>query len=160
MFLRTANMTNRIGKIGTAAAELGERKMTGNINLQKYANLLVETLPAAITNDADHKKYTSIIADMMRKGENVLSPEETEILRLLAVLVADYERNAFPIESLEPHVFLRSLLEDNFMKQRDLLPVFKTEGAVSEVLNGKRPISRDKAKELAKTFHVDFKAFL
>ena len=130
------------------------------MNLQKYVNLLVETLPVAITNSDEHRKYTAIATNLMLKGEEKLSSEETAILRLLSVLIADYEKHAFPIESLAPNIFLQTLLEDNFMKNKELLPVFKTESAISEVLNGKRPISREKAKELASIFKVDYKMFL
>ena len=134
--------------------------MTENINLQKYVNLLVETLPITVKSDSEHQKYKIIVTNFMLKGEEKLSPEETEILRLLCVLIADYEKKAFPVESLAPHILLQTILEDNFMKNKDLLPIFKTESAISEILNGKRPISREKAKDLAELFKVSYKVFL
>lgn len=134
--------------------------MLDAINLQKYANLLVETLPVAITNAGEHEKLKATIDRLMKKGEENLSPEETEILRLVSVLVADFEKRAFGYSQLAPHVILESLLEENFMKQKDLLPIFKTETAISEVMSGKRPISRTKAERLAELFHVSYKQFV
>ncbi|MGI8641547.1 MAG: hypothetical protein ACR2MG_16575 [Pyrinomonadaceae bacterium] len=54
---------------------------------------------------------------------------------------------------------MQSLLEDNGLRQKDLLPIFKTEAAISEILNGKRPISKNKAAELGEFFHVSDKLF-
>lgn len=134
--------------------------MHDTINLQKYANLLVETLPIAVSDDDDHEKFRASISRLMHKGEKNLSPEETEILRLLAVLVADYEKRVFPFKRVAPHVVLSSLLEDNLMKSKDLLPIFKTEPAISEVLSGKRSISKMKAERLGELFSVSYKMFL
>jgi len=133
--------------------------MPNTINLQKYANLLVETLPAAIENEAERQKFLTVINRLMKKGEANLSPEETKILGLMTVLTADYEKRTFTIQPLAPHLVLQSLLEDNELRQKDLLPIFKTEAAISEILNGKRPISKSKAEELGAFFHVSYKLF-
>lgn len=133
--------------------------MQDTISLQKYANLLVETLPVAIENQAEHKKSLAVIDRLMKKGEANLSPEEKKILGLLTVLTADYEKRTFPTRPLAPHLVLQSLLEDNGLRQKDLLPIFKTEAAISEILSGKRPISKNKAEGLGEFFHVSDKLF-
>lgn len=133
--------------------------MQTTINLEKYANLLIETLPTAIENEAERQKTLAVIDRLMKKGEANLSPEEIKILKLLTVLAADYEKRTFPIQPLAPHLVLQSLLEDNDLRQKDLLPIFKTEAAISEILNGKRPISKNKAIELGTFFHVSDKLF-
>lgn len=133
--------------------------MQDTISLQKYANLLVETLPVAIENEDERQKFLAVIDRLMKKGEANLSPEEMKILGLLTILMADYEKRAFPTEPLAPHLVLQSLLEDNGLRQKDLLPIFKTEAAISEILNGKRPISKNKAEELGKFFNVSYKLF-
>ena len=46
------------------------------------------------------------------------------------------------------------------MKPKDLWGIFGSKGIASEVLRGKRGISKDKAKVLAKTFHVSAELFI
>lgn len=46
------------------------------------------------------------------------------------------------------------------MRPKDLLPVFGTRGRVSEVLNGKRAISKKQAKKLAALFKVTADLFI
>lgn len=128
-------------------------------NEKKYAQLLTEALPATVETEADRQRVLPMITNLVRKGDR-LSPEEARLLRLLAQLVADYEAKAFPVEPLEPHVVLKTLLEEREMKQKDLMPVFGSEGVISDILNGKRPISKNKAQELGEIFSVSYKLFL
>ncbi len=158
-------MTKEAGKETTAIVVnnsrlLKSKNMSNTINLQKYANLLVETLPVAIENEEECQKSLAVIDRLMKKGEANLSPEETKILGLMTILAADYEKRTFKIQPLAPHLVLQSLLEDNNLRQKDLIPIFKTEAAISEILNGKRPISKNKAGELGEFFHVSEKLFL
>lgn len=128
-------------------------------NEQIYGQLLSETLPAAIETEADRQRVLPIINNLMRKGEN-LSTEEARLLRLLASLVAAYEAKAFPLEPLKPHVLLKTLLEERELRQKDLLPIFGSEGIISDILAGRRAIGKKKAQELADFFSVSYKLFL
>jgi len=51
-------------------------------------------------------------------------------------------------------------MEMNRLKQADLLSVFGSSGIASEVINGKREISKAHAKALAKFFHTSTDLFL
>ena len=53
-----------------------------------------------------------------------------------------------------PHSRLRSLMEKHTLRQRDLLDVLGSRGMTSEVVSGKRAISKAQAKKLAEIFHV------
>lgn len=128
-------------------------------NPKKYGQLLSETLPSAIENEADRRRVLPIINDLMRKGAN-LSPEETRLLRLLASLVATYEAKAFPTRPLAPEVLLKTLLEERDLAENDLLPIFGSEEVISEILAGKRAIGKKKAQELADFFSVPDRLFL
>jgi HTH-type transcriptional regulator / antitoxin HigA len=48
----------------------------------------------------------------------------------------------------------------NRLKQSDLPPVFGSKSRVSEVVNGKRDISKEQAKKLASFFHVSADLFI
>jgi HTH-type transcriptional regulator/antitoxin HigA len=52
------------------------------------------------------------------------------------------------------------LLEHRGLKSSDLWPVVGSKGRVSEILSGKRPISKEQAKKLAQFFRVRADLFL
>jgi HTH-type transcriptional regulator/antitoxin HigA len=51
-------------------------------------------------------------------------------------------------------------MEDRGIRQRDLIPVFGSSSVVSDVLNGKRSISKAHARKLAEHFHVPASLFI
>jgi HTH-type transcriptional regulator/antitoxin HigA len=52
------------------------------------------------------------------------------------------------------------LLEQRGLKPSELWPVLGSKGRVSEILAGKRSISKDQAKKLAAFFHVGVGVFI
>ena len=79
---------------------------------------------------------------------------------LLTVLIANYEDERFPIPEGEPIEVLRHLMDAQDLKQEDLVGVIGSRGVVSEVVNGKRAISKDQAKALAEYFSVGVSLFI
>jgi len=55
---------------------------------------------------------------------------------------------------------LAYLMETSGRAAKDLLPVFGTRGRVSEVLGGKRSISKEQARKLASLFKVTLDLFI
>jgi antitoxin component HigA of HigAB toxin-antitoxin module len=55
--------------------------------------------------------------------------------------------NSFPRKYRRAEI-LTELVSDRGLKQKDLIPVFGSQGLASEVLNGKRGISKTQAKAL------------
>jgi HTH-type transcriptional regulator/antitoxin HigA len=51
-------------------------------------------------------------------------------------------------------------MEEHGLRQRHLLDVFGSRGVASEVVNGKRAISKAQAKKLAALFHVPADLFV
>jgi HTH-type transcriptional regulator/antitoxin HigA len=51
-------------------------------------------------------------------------------------------------------------MEEHDLRQRDLLDILGSRGIASEVVNGKRAISKTQAKKLAALFHVPADLFL
>jgi HTH-type transcriptional regulator/antitoxin HigA len=52
------------------------------------------------------------------------------------------------------------LMEQRSLKQADLLPMFKSRGNASDVINAKRAISRLHARQLAEFFKVSTNLFI
>lgn len=68
------------------------------------------------------------------------SPEGEEI-ELLSLLVEKYEQEHYPIEAPNPVEAIKFRLDQMNLKQTDIAPLFGGKTRVSEVLNGKRPLT-------------------
>jgi HTH-type transcriptional regulator/antitoxin HigA len=51
------------------------------------------------------------------------------------------------------------LLDEFGLRQKDLVPIFKTESIVSAVLNGQRQLTANHIRQLAEFFHISPAAF-
>jgi len=123
-------------------------------------DLLVETVPEVILSEAQYRAVSARLGELLGEGR-ARSTEETRLMRLLAVLIEDYDRrHAIPAETSSPAERLRFLLEHSGKKPSDLLPVFGQRSHVNEALNGRREISLGKARRLAKLFGVKAAVFL
>lgn len=129
------------------------------IDRQKYAKLLARTLPAVIETEEENERFLEEVEKLIDKGEK-RSPEEDKLLELMTTLVEDFEEKHYPVPDAPPHEVLRELMRARGLRQRDLLGIFGSDGIASEVVNGKRNISRTQAKALAEFFRVPVDLFV
>ena len=127
--------------------------MTIAILDQEYAKLLVAVQPKVIETEVENEFYLSEVTKLMRLGESI-SPAQARLLRLLVSLIESFEEQHYQIKSATALEILTELVQDRGLKQKDLLPVFGSQGVASEVLNGKRGISKAQAKALGEFFKV------
>lgn len=127
-------------------------------NEQKYAELLADTLPTAIETEKQNRRFLKVLNSLMRKGKD-RTPEETELLKLLGHLIQEFELRFYKPRNPSPHEALIAMMEMNHLKQSDLLSVFGSSDTATEVISGKREISKAHAKALAKFFHVSIDLF-
>jgi HTH-type transcriptional regulator/antitoxin HigA len=125
-----------------------------------YEELLAETLPAKIETEAEYERIGSRFGDLLGKGKS-RSAEETKLMRLLGLLVQDYDaRHALPPDDSTPAEYLQFLMEHSGKTNADLIPIFGQRSHVSEALKGKRPISVAQAKKLGVLFRLNPGLFL
>jgi HTH-type transcriptional regulator/antitoxin HigA len=129
------------------------------INSVKYGELLSQVLPTVIKTEAEYQRLLAEIERLIDRGDKK-SPEELALLELMCQLVEAYEARHYPIEKAEPHEVLQHLMEERGLRQSDLLPIFGSRGYVSDIVNGKRGISKQHAKALGKLFHVSPEVFI
>jgi HTH-type transcriptional regulator/antitoxin HigA len=115
--------------------------------------LLAATQPKAIETEAENEFYLAEVTKLMQLGE-ALSPAQERLLKLLVNLIESFESQHYQLKSATPLEILTELMSDRGLKQKDLLPVFGSQGVASEVLNGKRGISKAAAKALGEFFKV------
>lgn len=130
------------------------------LNPRRYARLLAQRLPTVARTEKENEKMLAAIWELMRKGEENLSAEELALLELMSVLVERFEEEHYPIPDSPPHLILQHLMEIRNARQADLVPILGGRGRVSELVNGKRAISKAQAKALAAFFHVSAELFL
>lgn len=135
---------------------------TGTIDLdtKRYGRLLAKALPTVIKSEDVNNRTLAIIEGLMARGEENLTAEEGALLELLVDLVHDFEEKHYPLPSSPPHQMVAFLLEQRQLKPSALWPVLGSKSRVSDVLSGKRAISKDQAKKLAAFFHVGVELFI
>jgi HTH-type transcriptional regulator / antitoxin HigA len=133
---------------------------TAVTNPVTYGKLLAKMKPQPIHNEEDYDRSIEAIAELMERGEENLSPEETALLEMMSILVERYEQERYPIEISNPGEMIQFLMEQRAFQQRDLARVLGSKSRVSEILGGKRSPSKDQAKKLAAFFHVSPALFI
>ena len=124
-----------------------------------YGKLLLRALPRVIKTAEENERIVAELEELDTRGRP-LTPEEENLAELMTLLVRQFEETRYPLGHAEPLEALRILIEDRSMRQRDLIPVFGSSSVVSDVLNGKRTISKAHARKLAGFFHVPASIFI
>ena len=129
-----------------------------NLDERTYGQLLRRALPHVIHTKEECDRLTG---ELMRLDE-LESPtrEEKELAELLTVLIEEYEERRYPVRRASPLQVLQHLMEARKLTQKDLWKMFGSKGIASEVMNGKRSISKTHAKRLAQFFHVSPELFI
>ena len=132
--------------------------MTLTINPESYSQLLALYQPKVIETEAENDLAIAKAQKLEHKANRTI--EEDTILELLVTLIEKFEDEQYPIPSGTPHSMLLHLMEAGGIKQENLVGVIGSRGVVSEVVNGKRSISKAQAKALAEFFSVNVGLFI
>ena len=89
-------------------------------------------------NQACERLYT-----LINSIDNAIEPdsEAGEEAELLSLLIEKYEQEHFPIGAPDPVEAIKFRMDQMNLKQVDIAPLFGGKTRVSEVLNGKRPLT-------------------
>ncbi|MEG4006178.1 transcriptional regulator [Microcoleus sp. Pol11C1] len=123
-----------------------------------YSKLLAEIAPRAIETEEEYDRLLAV-AERLTFAKN-LTPEERALYKLLVTLIEVYERENYPIDKSEPHEILQHIMESSGTRQADLVGIIGSSGVVSEVVNGKRAISKAQAKALGDYFKISPSLFI
>ena len=113
----------------------------------------------------DDAEYDAAVAEMNRlaiEPEGSLARADQDRLELLALVIDDYDDKHFAIKVKDrsPVAALKYLMEMNELKAIDLAELFGGRSRVSDVLSGKRELSKAQVRALAQRFQVDANLFL
>ena len=127
---------------------------TQTFNPIAYGELLARVQPHPIKDDREYDRLVAEIGRLMERGQGNLSTEETSLLEMLSILIDEYDRRHYPLAPSQPCKMVAFLLEQRGLEPHDLWSILGSKGRVSEILSGKRAISKSHAKKLAAFFHV------
>ncbi len=126
--------------------------------LANPAEMIAHGAPRVIHNDAELEAYTDALFQLTAL-ENP-SPSEAEAIELLTLLVERYEREHYPIPVAGPVAIVRFLIEQQHLTQRDLIPQFGSESAVSMFLAGQRKLTLAQVRKLSTRFKLPADVFI
>ncbi len=131
--------------------------MTALLDDETYGQALADYLPRPIHDDAENERATAMLEEIGSLADP--TPEQIAVAEILITLIEAYEKE-YALERPSGLAVLRELMLANDMKQRDLEAIIKSKGLVSDLLHGKRAISKGVAQKLATRFNVDYRLFL
>ena len=132
--------------------------MTLTFNPAVYSDLLVEVTPKVIETESEYERTLAIVERLTFNRNR--TPEETALHKLLVMLVEADEAEHYPMSAASSDDILRHIMEVSGTRQADLVGIVGSSGVVSEIVNGKRAISKAQAKILAELFKVSPSLFL
>jgi len=113
----------------------------------------------SVRTKEDHAQACATIEVLLDEiGDNENHPL-ADVLDYLADQVAAYEDEHHPIPESEPKAVLRFLMDQHNLKQEDLADC-APQSRISDILGGRRGISKEIAKKLARRFNVSAALFL
>jgi HTH-type transcriptional regulator/antitoxin HigA len=117
-----------------------------------YGELLSREKPEVISRERQNRLYIERLEKFTAKKS--VTPAEKKLIALLTVLVEEYEAKHDPLPDAEPTAIIRHLMEAHNLRQKDLLDVFGTESIVSDVLRGRRELTKQHLRRSSTRFHV------
>jgi HTH-type transcriptional regulator / antitoxin HigA len=130
---------------------------TLTLSPRKYGSLLAQTLPKVIETDEELERFAGLL-ETLDTSERTLTREEAALQSLLTQLIRDYD-DRIELPDVPPLAMLRYLMEQRGLRQADMVPVFGSRSVASNVLNGKRELSKAHIRGLAEFFHLSPEVF-
>jgi HTH-type transcriptional regulator / antitoxin HigA len=132
-----------------------EKMTTSTVN-PIYGKLLAKALPKVIQSEKENDRC---MKTLLALEQNTLTPEEKDLADLLTLLIEDFEERRYQLPKASPLEAITFLMDQHGLKQKDLVDVFGTPSIVSEVLSGKRDLTKEHISRLSKRFRVSPELF-
>jgi HTH-type transcriptional regulator/antitoxin HigA len=113
--------------------------------------------PKVIKTEDDYDVALSRIEELMDLEPN---SEVVAEMELLATLVEVYEAKVYPMPDVDPIDAIRFRMEQQELKQKDLIPFIGSKSKVSEVLSGKRSLSISMIRKLHEGLGISLEVLL
>ena len=126
--------------------------------LANPSEMIARGAPRVIHNEKELDAYTRALFELTAL-EHPSRPER-DAVELLTLLIENYEQTRYPIPRADPVSVVRFLMERQGLAQRDLIPQFGSESAVSMFLAGDRKLTLEQVRRLSARFRVPADLFI
>ena len=104
-----------------------------------------------IKTEEDYNTALSQIESLMDAKPNTPQMDKLEVL---TTLVEVYEEQNYAIDAPDPIEAIKFRMEQEGLKQKDLIPIVGSKSRVSEILNKKRKLTIEMIRNLHKQLHI------
>ena len=104
-----------------------------------------------IKSEEDYTATLSQIESLMDAKPNTPQMDELEVL---TTLIEAYETQHYVIEAPDPIEAIKFRMEQDGLKQKDLVSIVGSKSRVSEILNKKRKLTIEMIRNLHKQLHI------
>jgi HTH-type transcriptional regulator/antitoxin HigA len=105
------------------------------------------------------KDYEKALKSMETVFDETKGPL-SDYAETLTILIEHYEEALFPIKKASGLDVLKFLMDQNDLKQKDLIGILGGKSAVSDILNGKRSLNLKHIRNLSEKFNVKPASFV
>lgn len=123
-----------------------------------YSELINQFPLVEIANDSVHRQALAVVNKYI--GNKELTTGQIAYLKVLTTLIDQYEEERYPISAMSAREIIKSLMDFNNLKQADLIPYFGSRSQVNDFLVGRRELSKDQIRRLAKAFSISTDSLL
>jgi len=104
-----------------------------------------------IKNKEDYTQALNSIETLMNAEPNTSQMDELEVL---TTLVEAYEEQHYKIDAPDPIEAIKFRMEQEGLKQKDLISIVGSKSRVSEILNKKRKLTIEMIRNLHNQLHI------
>jgi len=104
-----------------------------------------------IKNEEDYTHALRYIETLMDAKPNTPQMDNLEVL---ATLIESYEEQHYKIEAPDPIEAIKFRMEQEGLKQKDLISIVGSKSRVSEILNKKRKLTIEMIRNLHDQLHI------
>jgi HTH-type transcriptional regulator / antitoxin HigA len=117
-----------------------------------YIQLITDFPPCPIASEVQLEATQQQINSILDRGNP--TPDDLDYLRVLGMLVYEYETQHEVSPKLKAADFLRAMIEDMGLQLKDLVPILGSEALVMDVLSGRVVLNAVQMEQLATFFEV------
>lgn len=109
-----------------------------------------------IKSKKDHQAAVRRFVELMRLNAAPDSPEKDEMHALAGIIEAWEKKNNPPIDTsnIDAVDYILFFMDQNGLRNKDMVSYFGTAGRASEILNRKRPLTLQMVKKLHEGLHI------
>jgi len=102
----------------------------------------------------DEQDYLNTLEEIECLMESKPNTPQMDKLEVLTTLVESYEEQHYRIEAPDPIEAIKFRMEQEGLKQKDLVTMVGSKSRVSEILNKKRKLTIEMIRNLHKQLHI------